>query len=100
MKKKENTVKKKKIMIGIGVKIAACFLIPLIFMLVIGASSYSKAEEGMNEKFRESTIQTIDMAKEYLDVSCEFVKAAASPARTYPHTSYRGPDRQPAASSG
>lgn len=78
MKKKENKVKKKKVMLGIGVKIAACFLIPLIFMLIIGTSSYSKAEEGMNEKFRESTIQTIDMAKEYLDVSCEFVKTEAA----------------------
>lgn len=78
MKNKEKNVKKKKVMLGIGVKIAACFLIPLIFMLVIGTSSYSKAEEGMNEKFRESTIQTIDMAKEYLDVSCEFVKTEAA----------------------
>lgn len=78
MKNKEKNVKKKKVMLGIGVKIAACFLIPLIFMLIIGTSSYSKAEEGMNEKFRESTIQTIDMAKEYLDVSCEFVKTEAA----------------------
>lgn len=78
MKKREKIAKKRKVIIGIGSKIAACFLIPLIFMLIIGMSSYSKAEEGMNEKFRESTVQTIDMAKEYLDVSCEFVKTEAA----------------------
>ncbi len=78
MANKKGNRKKRKIVIGIGSKIAVCFLIPLIFMLVIGMSSYSKAEEGMNEKFRESTVQTIDMAKEYLDVSCEFVKTEAA----------------------
>lgn len=69
---------KRKIMMGIGGKIALCFLIPMIFMLLIGTSSYSKAEEGISEKFRESTVQTIDMAKEYLDMSCEFVKTEAA----------------------
>lgn len=60
---------------GIRNKIVLCFLIPILFMIIIGISSYQKAAEGLSEKFQESTIQTIDMAKEYVDVSCNFIAA-------------------------
>ena len=52
-------------LLGIQNKIALCFLVPIIFMIIIGFSAYRKSAEGMSEKFQESTIQTIDMVNEY-----------------------------------
>lgn len=63
------------LLFGIRNKIVLCFLIPILFMIIIGISSYQKSAEGLSEKFQESTIQTIDMAKEYVDVSCTFIEA-------------------------
>ena len=39
-KRDKKPVKLKKLRIGIGSKIAVCFLIPIIFMIVIGVSAY------------------------------------------------------------
>lgn len=58
-------------------KIILCFLVPVIFMIVIGISAYQKAAEGMSEKFTSSTTQTISMATEYVDMSCSFIEAEA-----------------------
>ena len=46
---------------GIRNKIVICFLVPIIFMVIVGVSAYRKAEEGLSEKFQESTLQTIEM---------------------------------------
>ncbi len=77
VKKQKADVKKpqKVMLLGIQNKIALCFLIPIIFMIVIGFSAYRKSAEGMSEKFQESTIQTIDMVNEYIDMSCAFVES-------------------------
>lgn len=56
-------------------KILVCFLVPLVFMVVIGITAYRKAAEGMSEKYRESTAQTIRMATEYVDMSCSFIES-------------------------
>lgn len=56
-------------------KIICGFLVPVIFMIIIGVSAYQKAAEGMNEKFTDSTIQAVQMAKEYVDMSCAFIEA-------------------------
>lgn len=44
-------------------------------MILVGVLSYQKAADGMSDSFRESTQQTIDMAKEYVDVSNSFIEA-------------------------
>lgn len=62
-------------LLGIRNKIVVCFLVPIIFMIVIGVSAYQKAAEGLREKFQESTLQTIAMSKEYIEMSCDFIKA-------------------------
>lgn len=56
-------------------KIILCFLVPIIFMVIVGISAYQKAAEGMSEKFTDSTTQTINMAMEYVDMSCSFIEA-------------------------
>ncbi len=76
--KKTKAGKKKKhktMLFGIRNKIILCFLVPIVFMAVIGVVSYVKAQEGMSEKFRESSIQTMNMATDYIDMSCGFIAA-------------------------
>lgn len=60
---------------SIKYKIAICFLVPLLFMFLIGYCAYRKAAEGMKQKFQESTLQTIKMVTEYVDMSCDFIEA-------------------------
>ncbi|MDE5932583.1 MAG: methyl-accepting chemotaxis protein [Lachnospiraceae bacterium] len=60
---------------GIRNKIVICFLVPIAFMVIIGVSAYQKAAEGLREKFQESTLQTIAMSKEYIEMTCDFIKA-------------------------
>lgn len=58
-------------------KIVACFLVPVVFMIVIGISAYQKAADGMSEKFKDSTIQTLTMGVEYIDLGCSFIESEA-----------------------
>lgn len=73
---RENKAKRSKVLLfSIRNKIVAGFLVPVVFMIIIGVSAYQNASEGMNQKYKESTIQTIKMASQYVDVSCNFVDA-------------------------
>lgn len=75
-KEKQPKTKNKEIMLfSIRNKIVLCFLVPIIFMIIIGISSYWKTSEGLSEKFQESTGQTIDMASDYIDMSCTFIES-------------------------
>lgn len=58
-------------------KIVICFLVPILFMIVLGMMSYQKAASGMRVTFEESTQQTINMGTEYIDVSNSFIEAEA-----------------------
>lgn len=69
--------KKGWMIFGIRNKIIVCFLVPILFMVIVGISAYQKAAEGMSEKFTASTIQTINMATEYVDMSCSFIESEA-----------------------
>lgn len=75
--KPEKPMKKpsKFMIFSIRNKIFVCFLVPILFMVVVGITSYQKAAEGMNEKYQESTKQTIDMATDYIDVSYTFIES-------------------------
>lgn len=65
----------KVVIFGIRNKIIICFLVPILFMILLGVISYRKAADGMSGSFRESTQQTINMATEYIDVSNSFIEA-------------------------
>lgn len=56
-------------------KIYICFLIPIAFMIAVGLISYYSAQEGLSEKFKESSVQTSNMAIQYLDTSCTYVQS-------------------------
>lgn len=64
-------------MFSIRNKIVICFLVPILFMIVLGMMSYQKAASGMRDSFEDSTQQTINMATEYIDVSNSFIEAEA-----------------------
>lgn len=75
---KKRTVSKKRTertIFGIRNKITICFMIPILFMIVLGVISYQTAAEGMSSSFEESTQQTINMATEYIDMSNSFIEA-------------------------
>ena len=63
--------------LGIRNKIIICFVVPIIFMIIVGVIAYAKAANGMSEKFRESTEQTMQMATSYVDVMASVVEAEA-----------------------
>ena len=60
---------------GIRNKITLCFIVPIVFMVIIGVTAYKKAESGMEANFRDSTVQTLNMAVEYVEMSCSFIES-------------------------
>ncbi|MDO4304263.1 MAG: methyl-accepting chemotaxis protein [Bacillota bacterium] len=56
-------------------KIFICFLVPILFMIVVGITAYHYSSEGMSGQFQESARQTANMAMQYLDVSCTYIQA-------------------------
>ena len=75
--KQKKTAKNRKSskLLSIRNKIVVCFLVPIVFMVIIGVSAYQKSAEGLSEKFTDSTLQTMRMATEYLDMSCDFIRS-------------------------
>lgn len=72
----ENRKQKKSVMLfSIRNKIFICFIVPIIFMVIVGASAYNKASDGMTDKFKETSVQTIKMTREYLDMTNSFIKS-------------------------
>ncbi|HAT88256.1 MAG TPA: methyl-accepting chemotaxis protein [Roseburia sp.] len=68
---------KKSVLFSIRAKIFLCFLVPILFLILVGVFSYKKAAAGMYDTFRDSNEQTINMANQYIDVSNSFIEAEA-----------------------
>ncbi len=62
-------------LLSIRNKIVLCFLVPIVFMVIIGVSAYQKSAEGLSEKFTDSSLQTMRMATEYLNMTCDFIRS-------------------------
>ena len=78
--KKQKAPKQKKSgksskLLSIRNKIVVCFLVPIVFMVIFGVSAYQKSAEGLSEKFTDSTLQTMRMATENLNMSCDFIRS-------------------------
>lgn len=67
----------KFLLFGIRNKIILCFMIPILFMILVGVTAYERSAAGLSAKFEESTQQTIKMAVEYIDMSCDVIEAEA-----------------------
>jgi len=62
---------------GIRHQILISFMIPVIFIILVGVIAYRKAESGMREKYVSSTGETVKMTAEHVDLVSSFVKAEA-----------------------
>lgn len=72
---REEKVKSEFMLFSIRNKIVVCFLVPIVFMIIIGVTAYQKAADGMTDKFEDSTTETVKMATQYIDMSCDFIKS-------------------------
>ena len=63
---------------GISAKLVIIVLIPILFMGVIGFAAYEKAVDGMRSKYEASTMETINMAAEHIDLVSSFIKGEGS----------------------
>ena len=62
---------------NIRTKIFICFLVPVLFMVIVGLAAYQRAASGMKDKYQESTLQTMHMVKEYIEMSNDFIATEA-----------------------
>lgn len=75
--KKEKKPRKQRNLLGIGSKIVICFLVPIACMVLVGVIAYQKSADGMSDKFRESTEQTLEMATTYMDMVTQYIETEA-----------------------
>ena len=59
----------------IGTKMVAGFLIPVILIVVLGVSSYTKASKGIIKSYEDSMTQTIGMTNQFLRLTVDNVQA-------------------------
>ena len=74
-KEKSDNGRSKWLLFSIRNKIFICFIVPIFFMIVVGIFAYKKAAQGLSDKYKESTLQTIRMATQYLDMSDTYIEA-------------------------
>ena len=58
-------------------KMITSFLVPVIFIIILGVVSFSKASQGIQSNYEKATVDTINMAGEFLRFGFESVKATA-----------------------
>ena len=58
-------------------KIFICFFVPTLFIIIVGLTAYGRASEGMKDKFQESTIQTLNMVVEYIELGNALIESKA-----------------------
>ena len=66
---------KKGYKFGIRYKILLGFFIPIIFITVVGIASYSRAKQGMRDRYEKSTLETVRMVGSQIDMISYFMKS-------------------------
>lgn len=64
--------------LSIRVKLTVFFLIPVLFIVVLGASSYGNASEALKSSYEESALSTVESADTYFEMVCSIAKAKVS----------------------
>ncbi len=59
----------------IATKLILAFMIPVACIIVLGVVSYEKASEAVEDNYRDSAMQTIDMMNRYMTTAMENVQA-------------------------
>ena len=65
-------------LLSIRNKIIACILVPIFFTVFVGVMAYEKAEQGLSDKYVETSLGTLNMSANYLDMLAEFIDSEAS----------------------
>lgn len=60
---------------GVRVKLICAFMIPVIFILILGVSSYNKSSAGMIYNYKTSTLTSIETKAEYLSLGFDTIVA-------------------------
>lgn len=58
-------------------KIFVGFLVPILFVIMVGVIAYNAAAGGLSDKFKDSSTLASEMAMDYIDVSLSFIKGEA-----------------------
>lgn len=74
---KRRVREKKKAVFGIRKQIIICFIVPILCVVLVGVFSYQRAQSGMQEKYTESTVQTLNAIVEYIDYGCKLIESEA-----------------------
>lgn len=89
MKKKIGNGRFKQIIAGFKVQLTIYVLIPILFMMLIGSISYTKASDGLQKSFVKSTESSMNMSMLYLDLILDsIVKSADELAKNTIITKY------------
>ena len=78
---KEAKVKKPltwKSLFGIRTQLISAFLVPVVFVVIVGVAAYSEASYGLNANYEESAASSIEMAVEYINFGFDSVKSVAT----------------------
>ncbi len=63
---------------GIRYKILIGFFIPIVFIIIVGLASYSKAKQGMRDRFEKSTLETVRMTGSQMEMITHFMQTEVS----------------------
>lgn len=82
MKKKKDAGKgdgKSRFQFNVSMKVQLLigFLVPIIFVIMVGAISYRRAESGMAENYESAAVTAIDAQMHYLDFGLSVINADA-----------------------
>ncbi len=62
---------------GIVVSLILSFMIPVVFVIIVGAISYQKASTAIINNYKSSSLQAMDMTGEYMSFGFESVEGTA-----------------------
>ncbi|MBB2183269.1 methyl-accepting chemotaxis protein [Lachnospiraceae bacterium MD1] len=54
-------------LVGIRQKLIISFLVPVVFLLILGVSSYSKSSEGFKKNYEQSSQSNVEMTATYIE---------------------------------
>lgn len=63
---------------SIRVKLIVSFLVPIIFILILGAASFNKAAQGIRSSYEQSASQAVNMTTQYLKLGVNSIKTLST----------------------
>lgn len=78
-KEKKEKKQKQKTKKGMSIikQISIAFIIPILFVILVGILSYMQAEKGLRENYEESALATLNATNQYMTLGLQLVEAEA-----------------------